>query len=122
VQLITNQFSAEFGGHSAGVASMITKSGTNEVKGSAFVMITPGDWDAAPPLAPIVNGEKVKAPYNQQQFGGTAGGPIAHDKPAAEIVQCGEPFCTCRSEGSPTGRQRAGCCADEARPGHGRGA
>ena len=29
VQLITNQFSAEFGGHSAGVASMITKSGTN---------------------------------------------------------------------------------------------
>ena len=66
VQLITNQFSAEFGGHSAGVASMITKSGTNEVKGSAFVMIRPGDWDAPPPLAPIVNGEKVKAPYNQQ--------------------------------------------------------
>jgi hypothetical protein len=31
-------------------------------------------------LAPIVNGEKVKAPYNQQQFGGTAGGPIVHDK------------------------------------------
>ena len=80
VQLITNQFSAEFGGHSAGVASMITKSGTNEVKGSAFVMIRPGDWDAAPPLAPIVNGEPVKAPYNQQQFGGTVGGPIAHDK------------------------------------------
>ena len=29
MQLITNQFSAEFGGHSAGVSSMITKSGTN---------------------------------------------------------------------------------------------
>ena len=43
-------------------------------------MIRPGDLDAAPPLAPIVNGEKVKAPYNQQQFGGTAGGPIVHDK------------------------------------------
>jgi hypothetical protein len=43
-------------------------------------MVRPGDWDAAPPLAPIVNGEKVKAPYNQQQFGGTAGGPIARDK------------------------------------------
>ena len=76
VQLITNQFSAEFGGHSAGVASMITKTGTNQFNGSAFVMIRPGDLDAAPPLAPIVNGEKVKAPYNQQQFGGTAGGPI----------------------------------------------
>ncbi len=46
VQLITNQFSAEFGGHSAGVASMITKSGTNELNGSAFVMVRPGDLDA----------------------------------------------------------------------------
>lgn len=80
VQLITNQFSAEFGGHSAGVSSMITKTGTNQFSGSAFVMIRPGDLDAAPPLAPIVNGKKVKAPYNQQQFGGTAGGPIAKDK------------------------------------------
>ena len=80
VQLITNQFSAEFGGHSAGVSSMITKTGTNQFSGSAFVMIRPGDLDAAPPLAPIVNGEKVKAPYNQQQFGGTAGGPIVKDK------------------------------------------
>ncbi len=80
VQLITNQFSAEFGGHSAGVSSMITKTGTNVFNGSAFVMIRPGDLDAAPPLAPIVNGEKVKAPYNQQQFGGTAGGPIVRDK------------------------------------------
>jgi hypothetical protein len=74
VQLITNQFSAEFGGHSAGVSSMITKSGTNELNGSAFVMVRPGDWDARPPLTP------VKAPYNQQQFGGTAGGPLIRDK------------------------------------------
>ena len=74
VQLITNQFSAEFGGHSAGVASMITKSGTNEINGSAFVMIRPGDWDARPPLSP------VKAPYNQQQFGGTIGGPLIKDR------------------------------------------
>ena len=80
MRLITNQFSAEFGGHSAGVASMITKAGTNQFSGAAFVMIRPGDLDAAPPLAPIVNGEKVKAPYNQQQFGGTAGGPILRDK------------------------------------------
>jgi len=80
VQLITNQFSAEFGGHSSGVASMITKTGTNEFSGSAFVMARPGGWDAAPPLAPVVNGKKVKAPYNQQQFGGTVGGPIVRDQ------------------------------------------
>ena len=80
MQIITNQFSAEFGGHAAGVSSMITKSGTNAFNGSAFVMMRPGDLDAAPPLAPIVNGEKVKAPYNQQQFGGMVGGPIVRDK------------------------------------------
>jgi len=74
VQLITNQFSAEFGGHSAGVASMITKTGTNELNGSVFAMIRPGDLDATPPLSP------TKAPYNQQQFGGTVGGPLVHDK------------------------------------------
>ncbi len=74
VQLITNQFSAEFGGHSAGVASMITKSGTNDLNGSMFVMARPGDWDARPPLTP------VKAPYNQQQFGGTVGGPLVRDR------------------------------------------
>ncbi len=74
VQLITNQFSAEFGGHSAGVASMITKSGTNDLGGSAFIMVRPGDWDARPPLTP------VKTPYNQQQFGATVGGPFIRDK------------------------------------------
>jgi hypothetical protein len=73
VQLITNQFSAEFGGHSAGVSSMVTKSGTNNVSGSAFVMIRPGQLDSRPPLS------QVRAPYKQQQFGGTVGGPLVRD-------------------------------------------
>ena len=72
VQIITNQFSAEFGGHSAGVASMITKTGTNDVQRLGLRDGPARRLDAAPPLAPIVNGEKIKAPYNQQQFGGTA--------------------------------------------------
>jgi len=80
VQLITNRFSAEFGGHSAGVASMITKSGTNTMSGSVFAMARPGKLDAAPPLAPIVNGEKVRPKYDQQQFGATAGGALIKDK------------------------------------------
>jgi hypothetical protein len=82
VQLITNQFSAEFGGHSAGVASMITKSGTNALAGSTFVMIRPGDLDAFPPLAPVnpVTRERLKPKFNQQQFGGTVGGAIVQDK------------------------------------------
>jgi hypothetical protein len=74
VQLITNAFSVEFGGHSAGVASMITKSGTNELAGSLFLMLRPGDLDARPPLA------RIDVPYNQQQFGGVAGFPLIRDK------------------------------------------
>lgn len=74
VQLITNAFSVEFGGHSAGVASMITKSGTNSVAGSLFLMLRPGDLDARPPLA------RVDVPYNQQQLGGVIGGALIQDK------------------------------------------
>ena len=74
VQLITNAFSVEFGGHSAGVASMITKSGTNTLAGSVFVMLRPGDLDARPPLA------RVDVPYNQQQVGGVIGGALVQDK------------------------------------------
>jgi hypothetical protein len=74
VQLITNAFSVEFGGHSAGVASMITKSGTNTLAGSIFGMLRPGDLDARPPLA------RVDVPYNQQQVGGVIGGALIQDK------------------------------------------
>lgn len=74
VQLITNAFSVEFGGHSAGVASMITKSGTNSVAGSLFTMLRPGALDARPPLA------RVDVPYNQQQLGGVLGGALVKDK------------------------------------------
>src|SRR5204863_39826 len=43
VQIITNQFSAEFGGHSAGVMNMITKSGSNAYTGAALLVVRPGD-------------------------------------------------------------------------------
>lgn len=74
VQIITNQFSAEFGGHSAGVMNMITKSGTNTYAGAGLIVVRPGDWDARPPLS------ASKVPFDQQQFGGNVGGPIVRDK------------------------------------------
>ena len=74
VQIITNQFSAEFGGHSAGVMNMITKSGSNAYAGAALFVMRPGDLDAIPPLA------TKKVPFDQQQFGGNVGGPILKDR------------------------------------------
>jgi hypothetical protein len=73
LQIITNQYSAEFGGNSGAIISAITKSGTNDVRGSAFVGIRPGDLDAKPPFA------TTTAPFNQQQFGATLGGPLIKD-------------------------------------------
>ena len=74
MQIITNQFSAEFGGHAAGVSSMITKSGTNAFNGSAFVMIRPGDWDAKPaprddegPLQPAAVRRRDRRPGDSGQ-------------------------------------------------------
>ena len=77
MQIITNQFSAEFGGHSAGVMNMITKSGSNTYAGAALLVVRPGDLDAIPPLA------TQKVPFNQQQFGGNVGGP---DRPRPRVL------------------------------------
>src|SRR4029077_16312611 len=73
-QIITQQFSGEVGGHSAGVMNMITKSGSNNFAGAALLVVRPGDLDAIPPLA------TKKVPFDQQQFGGNLGGPIARDR------------------------------------------
>ncbi len=47
VEVITNNFSAEFGRSPAGVVNVITKSGTNDWHGTAFYYGRPGTWDAS---------------------------------------------------------------------------
>ena len=70
----TNNFSAQYGRNSAGVVSVITKSGTNKFHGSAFEFFRDRNFNATPRLF------TSKAPYNQHRFGGTIGGPVLHDK------------------------------------------
>src|SRR5215469_7249881 len=70
----TNNFSAEYGRNSAGVVTVLTKSGTNQFHGSAFEFYRDRNFNAT-----IRNGTQ-KTPYNQHRFGGTIGGPIKHDK------------------------------------------
>ena len=74
VQIITNQFSAEFGGHSAGVMNMITKSGSNNYRAPRCWWFDPATLTRIPPLA------TQKVPFNQQQFGGNVGGPLVRDR------------------------------------------
>jgi hypothetical protein len=72
----TSAFGAQYGQFSAAVVTVITKSGTNKFHGSLFEFNRNTDfnaWQWNPGTAP-------KAPYHRNQFGGTIGGPIKHDK------------------------------------------
>lgn len=73
-RVLTSLFDAEYGRNSASVVNVVTKSGTNEVHGSAFeffrnrALNTRGFFDTDKPK------------FNQNQFGGTFGGPIVKNK------------------------------------------
>src|SRR5262245_61367322 len=70
LQVISNGFKAETGQTGAGTISIVTKSGTNTVSGSAYGFWRPTDWVAANLLT------GAKTTQKRQQFGGTVGGPI----------------------------------------------
>ena len=71
-----NNFSAEFGRQGGGVVNAVTKSGTNEIHGSAFEFVRNNALNAANFFAPIVNGKKKDDGLKRNQFGATLGGPV----------------------------------------------
>jgi hypothetical protein len=78
----TNNFSAQYGRMSGAVVTAVTRSGTNKWHGSLFEFNRNTDLNAYPWNAPInpATHKPVNAPYHRNQFGGTVGGPIVHDK------------------------------------------
>jgi hypothetical protein len=73
----TSSYAAEFGRTPGAQISIVTKSGTNHLHGTAFDYLRNDLFDArnyfdAPPL--------VKPPLRQNDFGGTLGGPILRNK------------------------------------------
>jgi len=76
----TNNFSAEFGRQSGGVVNAITKSGTNEIHGSAFEFLRNQALNATNFFSPVVNGNKLQDGLKRNQFGGTLGGPVVIPK------------------------------------------
>ena len=76
VKIMANGYSAEYGGSNGGVIVATTKSGTNNVHGSLFEYVRNEKFDAPNFFAPIVNGQKSKAPLRYNVYGGTLGGPV----------------------------------------------
>lgn len=73
-RIVTNNFDAEYGNYAGGQINVITKSGTNRFHGSAFEFLRNRSFDARNYLSP------VRDDHKQNEFGGTLGGPIVHDK------------------------------------------
>jgi hypothetical protein len=74
----TSVATAEFGRGTGGQVSIVTKSGTNQLHGSAFEYLRNSVLDAADFFSNKNNAPKN--PLHRNQYGGTFGGPILKDK------------------------------------------
>jgi hypothetical protein len=75
--LLTNTYSAQFGGNGA-VVNAVSRSGNNSFHGSAYEFLRNSALDAANFIENATSSSK--APFRQNQFGGSLGGPIKKDK------------------------------------------
>jgi hypothetical protein len=75
MQTVSSGFSAEFGRAAGGLINIITRSGANQLHGSAMAFDRPNSWSARPPLAATKPDE---APWNM--LAATLGGPVRRDR------------------------------------------
>jgi len=73
-RVLTTNFDPEYGNYNGGIVTAVTKGGTNEWHGDAFEFFRNTVLDARGYLDPS------RSTFNQNQFGGTLGGPIRGDK------------------------------------------
>jgi Carboxypeptidase regulatory-like domain/TonB dependent receptor len=102
VQVLTNQFSAEFGRALGGAVNVITRSGTNDFHGRGFYYGQDGTWNEKNFFA-----KTAPKPTNTTKlFGATLGGPITKDKThffaSVERVQQDAPITLRDPNGGPS--------------------
>ena len=84
-QVVTSGFSPEIGASGGGYINVITKSGTNNFKGSAFYLFTDDSLKADIPATPldVSRGNSASTPvseFERENLGFSVGGPIKKDK------------------------------------------
>jgi Carboxypeptidase regulatory-like domain len=73
-RIVTSNADAEYGNYSGGLVSVVTKSGGNQFHGDVFEFLRNTALDARGFFDP------ARSTFQQNQFGGTFGGPIKKDK------------------------------------------
>ncbi len=73
-RILTNNFDAEYGNYSGGIINVVTKSGANQLHGSAFNFLRNTALDSRSFFSP------GRSFYRQNQFGGTLGGAIQQNR------------------------------------------
>ena len=84
-QVVTNGFSAEYGRHGGAFVNVVTKSGTNEIKGSAFAFFRDEGLAEDLPSSPLDNfndrdGSRPVDEFDTQNYGFSIGGPFKRDR------------------------------------------
>ena len=74
-QVVTNSFAPEFGRSSGGVVNVVTKSGTNDLRGNVFGFLRHKSFQARNAFAPVAN-----PPFTRAQYGATLGGALDKDR------------------------------------------
>ena len=77
-QVLQHRWSAEHGRSVGGVVNVITKSGTNQLRGSLFGTHRDNSTRAKDYFEK--QGNRDKAPFGRQELGGSLGGPISTDR------------------------------------------
>jgi len=77
IRILTQTFSAEYGRNGGGVIEAITKSGTNHFHGSLFELHRNAALDAKNYFD--LGGRPIP-PFVRNQFGGSLGGPLVHNR------------------------------------------
>jgi hypothetical protein len=75
-QVLTSGYSAEFGHGGGAIINAVTKSGTNEIHGTAFEFLRNNSLDARN----FFDRNSKQLPFQRNQFGGSLGGPIIKDR------------------------------------------
>ena len=76
-QIATNRFGAELGRSASSAINVVTRSGTNMLRGSASIYARDGAWQAR---SATIDDTATEPPFDRQQLSGAVGGLLVRDR------------------------------------------